>query len=321
LKCVCRPHACARTAKICAETRADFLLSVRRAIDNPFPACSYKLFGEHMKTRSPLGCLIVVLGGLAATSCIASPDEGVSWSDGPALQGEALTQNALTQNALTQNALTQNALTQNALTQNALTQNALTQNALTQNALNDPNARELFSYIVSCALPEGETLSYLADDGVTYSFEGSLGLAPEWSKPHARCNETCQQWVSGCVLSRLDYLGQHVEISIRGQNPALATTWEERHEYTQREATYYGNIFAQPQRFLACLSPGETGDPRVCGPSLEGCAVTITGSCDEVCGAPRVDGSFPDCRGSSDHARAGRAQLAYTGSVTVFLQP
>jgi hypothetical protein len=290
--------------------------SALRAIDIRIWTCSHDLFGANMKTRSPLGCLIVVLGGLAASGCIASPDEEVSLSDGPSLHSDALTQNALTQNALTQNALTQNALTQN-----ALTQNALTQNALTQNALDDPNARELFTYIVSCALPDGQDLQYTDNEGVTHTFEGSLGLAPDWGKPHGRCNETCQQWISGCVLSRLDYLGQHVDISIRGQNRALATTWHERHTFTQREATYYGNIFSQPQRMLGCLAPGETSDPRVCGPSLDGCAVTFTGTCDDVCGAPRADGSFPSCRGPSDHNLWSDASSAYAGSVTVFLHP
>src|SRR5262245_53374172 len=105
-----------------------------------------------MKTRMPLGWLPVVLGGLAAMGCIASPDDDVDVPDAVELHPASLASNALTSNALTSNALTSNALTSNALTSNALTSNALTSNALTSNALTDPNARDVLRYIVSCAL-------------------------------------------------------------------------------------------------------------------------------------------------------------------------
>lgn len=267
-----------------------------------------------MNTRLPLGCLCVVLGGLAATGCTASPDEVVSFQE-PTTDTEALTVNALTVNALTVNALTVNALTVNALTVNALTVNALTVNSLAQ-----PDTRELFSYIVSCALPEGKTLTFKDDDdNVLYSFEGSLGLAPEWGKPHGKCNENCQQWVSACVLARTNYVGEHVTISVRGNDDALQTTAQERATFSRREATYFGNIFSQPQRLLACLSPGETQAPRTCGPSVEDCGIEFLGACDDVCGKPRFDGSFPNCRGPSDRGRRG--EKAYAGSITVFLKP
>ncbi|MFT3769417.1 MAG: hypothetical protein QM820_28600 [Minicystis sp.] len=255
----------------------------------------------------------------------------MKWTDEPGLKTDALTQNALTQNALTQNALTQNALTQNALTQNALTQNALTQNALTQNALTqnaltqnaleDPNARELFEYIVSCALPKGQSLTYTTIDGTAHTFDGELGLAPEWSMPGGKCGKVCQQWVSGCVLSRLDYLGEHVTISIRGTNPAIVVpSWPEYVEYTHREATYYGNIFSQPQQFLGCLPPGVTQDPRVCGPSVDDCVVKFTGSCENVCAGSYWAGGYMNCRGPMDHNEQGATgTMSYLGSVTVFL--
>lgn len=276
-----------------------------------------------MKNRSPLGWLLVVLGGLAATGCIATPDDDdvVGPSDEPALHTDAFTQNAFTQNAFTQNAFTQNALTQTALTQSPLTQSSLAQNALTQAALNDPNARELFSYVVSCALPAGSELSYAASDGNTYTFDGSLGLAPEWGQPNGRCNELCQQYVSGCVLSRLDYVGEHVTLSVRGANPALTVSWPEYTTYTQREATYYGNIFSQQHQYLACLPPGVTTDPRVCGPSLDDCVIKFTGSCDQVCTAQAWTGAYLNCKGPLDHNENGVGQMIYPGTITVYLKP
>lgn len=276
-----------------------------------------------MKTRFPLGCLIVVLGGLAATGCIASQDEEVNFN-APGSQDQAITFNAITFNAITFNAITFNAITFN-----ALTTSTLAADSLTSNALSNPDAREVFTYIVSCALPEGQSIS-VQSGGQSYSFDGSLGLAPEWGRPHGKCDETCQEWVSACVLARTDYLGEHVGISIRGRNRALDTSFAERVAYSHREATYYGNIFSNPPRYLACLSPGETQDPRVCGPSLEDCPLAFQGtSCADVCGRPTADGAFTNCRGPVDdddddqgcnHGGHSHSK-PYVGSITVYLKP
>ncbi len=264
----------------------------------------------------------VALASLALTACVGAPVEGDEQVE--SVQQDALTVNALTVNALTVNALTVNALTVNALTVNALTVNALTVNALTVNALQDPNAREVLKYIVSCALPADVHFT-LDIDGVDYPYSGQLGLAPEWGLPHGHCDGDCQQWVSACVISRLDFLGVQEEISVRGDNPGLKTSSSERSAYTNREATYYGDIFSSPQRLYGCLSPGKTEDPRVCGPTIQGCGVDVLGSCQDLCGHPGADGSFPDCR-VPNHNDGGGCQHqghddVYEGSITVFLHP
>lgn len=264
-----------------------------------------------------LGPAIALAALLGAGGCAAEPAEDL----GAAREAET-TENALTANALTANALTNNALTANALTNNALTANALTANALTTAALeDDAAARKVLKYIVGCALPAGHQIE-IEIGGEAYLFEGSIGLAPRWGKAGGRCDEACRAWVSGCVLSRLNHLGQTVPISIRGHHGALTSTHAERAAYPNREATYYGDIFASPQIRLGCLSPGAVSDERVCGPSLEGCAVTFTGPCDRACDGARGDGSFPNCR---DHPRGPHhhfppSTAAFQGSVTVFLQ-
>ena len=45
-------------------------------------------------------------------------------------------------------------------------------------------------------------------------------------------------------------------ISVRGDNPALRPEANELRSYTEREATYFGNVSSRPARFL-CLSPGQ----------------------------------------------------------------
>ncbi|APR87259.1 Dienelactone hydrolase family protein [Minicystis rosea] len=248
--------------------------------------------------------------------------------DAPALQTDALAVNALAVNALAVNALAVNALAVNALAVNALTSNPLTKSSLTgnmhtRNALEDPNAREVLEYIVSCALPAGQSFSYKTKDGTSHDVSGALGLAPEWGQPHGECNEICQQWVSGCVLSRVNYLGEHVKISLRGLNPALAVTWPEYTQYTQREAAYYGNIFSQPRRFLGCLPKGVTKDTRVCGPSVDDCIIDFQGTCEDVCLGSSLTGGYINCRGPMDNVLgdAWGWKMPYLGSVTVYLDP
>ncbi|WP_437896727.1 hypothetical protein [Sorangium sp. So ce124] len=238
---------------------------------------------------------------------------------------EVTIHNALTANALTANALTANALTANALTANALTANALTANSLTRGALRDPVSRELLSFIVSCALPEEDSIEVKVD-GVSYSFDGDLGLAPEWGKKRGSCDENCQEWVSACLLARVNYRGEHVMISLRGKNPALSSTKWERARYDTPEATYFGNVFHKPQSLFACLAPGKRSIPRVCGPSLDNCPIDVVGKCEDVCDGPKQDGSFSDCHDREplklpcgDHVFP-RGTDRYKASVSVFLE-
>ena len=234
---------------------------------------------------------------------------------------DLITTNALVDNALVDNALVDNALVDNALVDNALVDNALVDNALVDNALIDPNARELFKYIVSCALPEGAHIS-VDVQGTTYGFDGALGLAPEWGEDGGSCDDECRSWISGCVISRLDYLGQQVLISVRGKNDGLHSTPQERAAYPHIEATYYGDIFSQPQKIYACLPDGKDSIPRVCGPSLDTCVVDVQGECDELCGPRRNDGSYPNCREADTLGQHGKVHKGekHVGSVTVFLK-
>ncbi len=107
---------------------------------------------------------------------------------------------------------------------------------------------------MSCALPAGESVEFTLQ-GKKYEYDGELGLAPQWGQPGGHCDGSCQQWVSACLLARVDYLGKHREISVRGDHPALAISSQEAKMYSVGEATYFGNVFTapQPQRRYACL--------------------------------------------------------------------
>ena len=231
--------------------------------------------------------------------------------------------NALSANALSANALSANALSANALSANALSANALSANALTATALRDPLARQFLKYVVSCALPPDARL-VIGVDGTSYSFTGELGLAPEWGAEHGACDGDCQRWVSACVLARVDYAGVKRLISLRGDHRALRASARELRDYPVREATYYGNLFAEGQTRFLCLSPGQSSDERVCGPSLTSCPMTVMGSCASACRHMGPQGSFVDCAVAPSRARQSHCEDddgAIHHTVTVYLPP
>jgi hypothetical protein len=231
------------------------------------------------------------------------------------LPADALVQE---QSALTaENGLAANGLAANGLAANGLAANGLAANGLAANGLADPAAHKFMEYVVSCALSAGHSVTYTID-GASYEFEGGIGVAPEWETN--RCDDSCQHWVSACVLARLNKLGVHREISIRGANKALAPVPHELQDFPVREATYYGNLFDVHQPRYACLANGATQDLRVCGDSLVGCAVTFPGPCEKVCQRPDRFGTFVDC---ASHELSGRNDqkdtTTFAETITVFL--
>jgi hypothetical protein len=251
--------------------------------------------------------------GLGLQACGGNTDEIEEVSS------KVVTANALTMNALTMNALTMNALTMNALTMNALTMNALTMNALTMNGLRDPLARQFLKYAVSCALPADRSLTATVD-GQAYVFPGQLGLAPEWAEERGgSCDESCQRWVSGCMIARVDHAGVERPISVRGASRALQTTPKEERDYRYVEAAYFGNVFVDGQPRFFCLPPHRTRDERVCGDSIEACGLTMVGPCEDACADEGPHGSFVDCSAWARGGDRGRRRDVFHESITVFL--
>ncbi len=273
-----------------------------------------------MKYAKPLALALVVLASLTLTGCFGAPGEVEEQID--TADEELITNNALNNNALNNNALNNNALNNNALNNNALNNNALNNNALVQAALTDSNARQVFKYIVSCALPGGKSVSVNVD-GTTYTYNGALGLAPEWGNEDGVCDQSCQEWVSACVLARVNYLGETVQISLRGDHPGLAVSYQEMNAFTKREATYYGNIFtADKSDRHACLPFPAVKLPRVCGPSLDDCVVDVIHWCEQACDSPTWTGAFRNC---GDQTRVDgsfpEGTDRYKASITIYLKP
>jgi hypothetical protein len=260
--------------------------------------------------------VVVALAGCNAPSDNTSDDVEVTSQADTASNG--LSFNGLSFNGMSFNGLSFNGLSYNGLSYNGLSFNGMSYNGLSFNGLGDPVVHDFVAYLVGCALPAGDSVAYEIK-GTKYTFAGDLGVAPEWKK--RRCDESCQKWVSACMLARLNKKGEHVEISLRGENPGLALERGELETFKVREGSYYGNLFDDDQPIFACYSPGTPALLRVCGDSLAGCPMRVAGPCDRACRSVNGrTGAFRDC-GPGSRGKSGKnGDDLFAEVVTVFLR-
>ncbi len=160
----------------------------------------------------------------------------------------------------------------------------------------DTTAHQLYTnYLVGCALTSSQcvTASYL---GQNYTFCGGIGIAPAWTTRALNTAEIRE--VSACVLTRANEFGTNITISIRGDNPALATTADEVANYNVEEAAFYGDVFtttANAKRACDGVDQVRVGDTygdlpyRQCGqpdpnnPGYTPCGFVFDGNCADIC--------------------------------------
>jgi hypothetical protein len=265
----------------------------------------------------------------------------------------AMTRNRLAANRLAANRLAANRLAANRLAANALTSTKLEASTASAEMLATTEGRELYSYLVSCALPAGTTIEAAVPNapdgpGIGYTcaggrctFDGSMGLAADWAEQKLSSKD--ERWVSACVFARVNLFDTGVGISLRGSHSALAISQEEAEDYTLIEGAFYGNLFTHeddPIDINACLGEGEAATPddgglslRDCAeedptrPGLTMCGFTYAGHCAPFAAFPstpyackRVDaqGTYADCH---DTAAAGHwpASKTYREVITVYV--
>lgn len=220
-----------------------------------------------------------------ATGCVGEPD--VSTRTQGVLEVNKITVNKITVNRVQLNKITVNKITVNKITVNGYSLNQVAAGEL----LSTEDGRELLTYAIQCAIPSGITIIG-KHQGVTYEFAGDIGLAPRWLDRPLR--ETDQRWLSACLLSRVNFFGVSVPISLRGPHASLKVTEPEADEYSVEEATFYGNIFTpldEPMLWNACRGRGEavseSGDldlrdcaePDPNNPGKTMCGFTYVGDC------------------------------------------
>jgi hypothetical protein len=185
--------------------------------------------------------LAVALGGCQAGGDAASPaaESELSTTNGLSmLNGLSMTNGLSMVNGLSGNGLSGNGLVMNPLRTGVITGGTFA---------NSSNGRTTLSYIVRCALPSGHSISAKDSGGTTYSFSGSIGVAPEWET--GTCGTTCQERMTGCLLAHVNTSGVHIPIWLDSEG---AIGWGQNSSYPFQEGSFFGNIFVSPPRGYFC---------------------------------------------------------------------
>jgi hypothetical protein len=233
----------------------------------------------------------------------------------------AVTHNRLASNRLASNRLASNRLASNRLASNRLSANHLEATEDAAELLATPEGRELYYYLMSCALPPelsiqatvpgapdsnpespdpGTNTPYTCASGVC-TFPGNMGLAPKWID--RKLNRKGQRWISACLFARVNAFDTAEAISMRGNHDALAVSESETEHFTLEEGAFYGQYFVEEEeaiQWFACLgeeeSEGEAGglslrecaEPDAEDPTLTTCGFNYAGKCRDF------DSSMPD---------------------------
>ena len=258
----------------------------------------------------PVPCLLVAAWSLLS-ACAVAPAESSSTA-------EVVGVNRIAVNRIAVNRIAVNRIAVNRIAVNRIAVNRLSVNLVTaKDLLATEDGRELFSLIVSCALPDTITLVATVD-GQDFEFSGELGLARQWI--YGRLDHVGQRWVSACMFARVNAHELAIPISMRGPTRELAVDDDERATWTLEEGAFFGNVFGplnQPIQWFACQgkdqAAGETGglvdrdcaqpDPENPGYTL--CGFVFAGDCgafaaDRSCEAFSANGTFyRDCHTSA----------------------
>jgi hypothetical protein len=83
-----------------------------------------------------------------------------------------------------------------------------------------------------------------------------MGLTPAWAGG-TPATETEEQIITACLGAHVNKYGVSMQISLVGRNAQgtlIPTTSTETSSYSQKEATFYGNVFRQEGIFV-CKDP------------------------------------------------------------------
>ncbi|XYH92723.1 hypothetical protein ACMHYB_33220 [Sorangium sp. So ce1128] len=203
-----------------------------------------------MTYRIP-GLLVFCLGlSSAGAGCAAAGDDASSLGGPPrSVQGAGSATSVLDDiasasdvlvpymdavQAVYTNGLSAEALTRNALITNLRANHAMVRQPLATSTYADDSdhevlrfrlrhepTREVMSYLVSCALEQGQSVSYTdTRTGETYTFPGEIGICPQWGVQgvhEGSGGAKCRQLVTACLLALVNPTGQSITLSMRGQ--------------------------------------------------------------------------------------------------------
>lgn len=202
--------------------------------------------GKHMQTFEPGRCrgMLVTFALLLGTGGGCGPAELQAESAEPRVQVQDLGSD----NSLSANGLSFNGLSFNGLSFNGLSFNGLSTQAFGSWFQSNPSlADEVMRYVVRCAVPTGQTRKYThLPSGRTYTWTGSLGLAPQWAGGSA-APVLEQQLVSACLAAHVNPYNANVPISILGshaQGQSIPYSHNELNAFPKQESCFFGNLFS-----------------------------------------------------------------------------
>jgi hypothetical protein len=260
------------------------------------------------------GTALLALAGCGEASFADDEQGEVTETHDELTTSNAISMNAISMNAISMNAISMNAISMNAISMNAISMNAISMNSLVMAALNDtspsldPRYRdmgrlneEFLRYAYSCAMPTGTSMTLALNRG-DVTFQGSIGLAPQWAT--GACDLTCQRWVSACLIARVNGYHVPIDISMRGNHSALATTQQEEVAFSLFEGRFWGNVFTDEfeDDFMSCYGTGATEGQltsRVCAQSGGYCGIKSTGACGSQCNGQQKCQATPNGGGTA----------------------
>jgi len=261
----------------------------------------------HVSTRWMLAGLCLAAG------CSPEPQDSLEESRPGTVESAQIVANSLTPNGLAMNGLAFNGLAFNGLTNLGLA-TASFENWFNSNPASVSHM--VMQYLVRCAVPSGQSRTWThPSTGVTYTWTGGLGLTPAWAGG-TPATETEEQIITACLGAHVNKYGVSMQISLVGrdaQGTLIPTTSSETSSYSQKEATFYGNVFRNEGLYV-CKDPllklnGSQSTLRACalesqasGTSVGCPPIVITGTC----------GGGTNC--SPDSTKQFHSTCAYNGN-------
>src|SRR4029079_5772391 len=156
--------------------------------------------------------------------------------------------NGFSYNGMNFNGMSFNGMNYNGMSYNGMSYNGMSCNGLstagglssTSGLMTTEGGRQFINYMVKIAYPAGHSLTKQDQYGKSYTFQGSLGVAPEVES--GTCDLQCQEKLSGALLAHVNNSGMHVGIWLVGPDAGIG--WGTSPDLPYEESTHFGNLFA-----------------------------------------------------------------------------
>ena len=218
-------------------------------------------------------------------------------------------------NGISVNGISLNGLSVNGISVNGISVNGLTSSAFSTWFSQDPVlGHEVMTYVVRCAVPLGERREHTdVQTGRTYTWWGTLGLAPDWASGNPATLKE-QQLVSACLAAHVNKYGKSVPISVLGKNArgAIIFSGWELSQFSEKEACFFGNLFNGEGVYAG--NDGDSVSPR--DSNARGCGLLSSGKDKDAC-APIVRLSKCHSACTLDATRTYYTSCTYKGTTYV----